>query len=146
MPESDIHEDGPSRNGPPTTTNTGGNVQCIRKQNIQWNRKARNISSNRHEILLGQIQNPTKPFPHIMVRGKEKHARLCHITPHHVTSSLQHMVNPCNYIKPQVVQVWKKVILFLKRNIKWLQYYDRNNYFCHYSYVDYSMAKIRRVE
>ena len=39
------------------------------------------ISSNRHEILLGQIQNPTKPFPHILGRGKEKHGRLCYKTP-----------------------------------------------------------------
>ena len=28
------------------------------------------ISRNRHGILLGQKQNSTKPFPHILVRGK----------------------------------------------------------------------------
>ena len=32
--------------------------------------KQKNVPSNRHEILLGQRQNPTKPFPHIL--GIEK--------------------------------------------------------------------------
>ena len=36
------------------------------------------IQSNRHELLLGQIKNTTKSFPHIMGRGKEKNSGLCH--------------------------------------------------------------------
>ena len=39
------------------------------------------ILSNRHDILLGQRQNTTKPFPHILGRGKEKPSGLCHKTP-----------------------------------------------------------------
>ena len=39
------------------------------------------ISSNRHEVLLGQGQNTTKQFPHILGRGKEKLAD--YVTKHH---------------------------------------------------------------
>ena len=39
LPENDIHEDGPSRYGPPTTTNTCGNIQYSDKQNLPWNSK-----------------------------------------------------------------------------------------------------------
>ena len=41
----------------------------------------KNILSNRHEVLLGQRQNPTKPFPLILGRGREKLGILCHKTP-----------------------------------------------------------------
>ena len=66
---------------PPTTTHTGGNRQHIGKKNSQCNGKAKNILCNRHDILLGQRQNPTKPFPHIMGRGKGKPVRLFHNAP-----------------------------------------------------------------
>ena len=52
---------------PPTsasTENTAANSK------VKGMTKKKRISSNRHEILLGQRQNPTKPFPHIMGRGK----------------------------------------------------------------------------
>ena len=50
--------------------------------NIIVNRMAKqNISSNRHEILLGQRHNPTKPFPHILGIGKENLAN--YVTKHH---------------------------------------------------------------
>ena len=35
------------------------------------------IQCNKHEILLLQRQDTTKPFPNIMGRGKEKPIRLC---------------------------------------------------------------------
>ena len=60
MTENDIHENIPSRIGPSTDTNNGGNGQCSSKQHSQWNGKTKNTQSNRYEILLGQIQNRTK--------------------------------------------------------------------------------------
>ena len=50
---------------PVTTDNTSENsiVNGIGKKYIH---------SNRHEILLRQMQNTTKPFPHMMGRGNEK--------------------------------------------------------------------------
>ena len=36
---------------------------------------------NIHDILLGQIQNTTKSFKHILRKGKEKPSRLCHKKP-----------------------------------------------------------------
>ena len=36
------------------------------------------IYSNRHDILLDQRQNTTKPFPHILGRRKEKPSGLFH--------------------------------------------------------------------
>ena len=39
------------------------------------------IQSNRHDILLGQIQNTKKSFPHIMGIGREKPVRFYHKTP-----------------------------------------------------------------
>ena len=45
------------------------------------NGKEKQIYRNRHYILFGQIQNLTKPFTHILGRGKEKPGRLCHKTP-----------------------------------------------------------------
>ena len=39
------------------------------------------ILSNICDILLGYKLNLTKPFPHILGRGKEKPGRLCHKTP-----------------------------------------------------------------
>ena len=39
------------------------------------------VNGTRHATLLGQRQNPKKPFPHILGRGKEKPGRLCHKTP-----------------------------------------------------------------
>ena len=44
-------------------------------------RQNKNILSNRHDILLVQGQNTTKPFPHILGRGKKKPSGLCHKTP-----------------------------------------------------------------
>ena len=61
---------------PPTpvaTENTAANSTV--------NRTGGNISSNRHETLLGQRQNPKKPFPHIVGRGKVNPSGLCHKTP-----------------------------------------------------------------
>ena len=81
MPERDIYENGPSRNGPLTTTYTDGNGQYGGKQNLRWNSKTKKIQSNRHEILLGQRHNTTKSFPHIKGGGKEKSGGLCHKTP-----------------------------------------------------------------
>ena len=70
LSEINLYEYGPSRDGLPTTNHTDGNGQYIGKNNSQRNGKAKNISSNRHEVLLGQRQNPKKPFPHIMGIGK----------------------------------------------------------------------------
>ena len=40
--------------------------------------RQKKISSNRHDILLGQSKNTKKPFPHILGGGKEKPNGLCH--------------------------------------------------------------------
>ena len=79
MSEIKLYEDGPIRNGLPTTTHTGDNIQYIGKHNSQLNGKSK--MCNRHDILLGQRQNPKKPFTRILGRGKEKPGRLCHQTP-----------------------------------------------------------------
>ena len=69
---------------PPTTTN---NHQHRWQRTIQWKkelsveRKNKKIHSNRHDILLRQRQNTTKPFPHIMGGRKEKSIILCHKKP-----------------------------------------------------------------
>ena len=68
-----------TRNKPPTTKNFSGNRQYIRKQNRQWNGKKTHI--NRHDNLLGQKQNKTKLFPHILGRGKGKPGILFHKPP-----------------------------------------------------------------
>ena len=60
IPESNIHEDGRSRNEPPTTTNTDDRRQYSGKKHCQRNGKTKNILSNRNDILLGQRQNPKK--------------------------------------------------------------------------------------
>ena len=44
-----------------------------------------NIQSKRHEILLGQRRNTTKPFPHILGGRKEKLSRLYHKIPPYLT-------------------------------------------------------------
>ena len=54
LPERKFYEYSPKRDGPPTTTNNGGNRQYSNKQHIQRNGKAKNVLSNWHEILLGQ--------------------------------------------------------------------------------------------
>ena len=62
---------------PPTpvaTKNTVANIIVNRRQR-------KKIFSNRHEILLGQRQNPTKPFPHVMGKRKKIPGRLCHKKP-----------------------------------------------------------------
>ena len=76
MPEINIRENDPRRNGPPTTTNISGNGQYIDKKHRQWNGK-KNIHSNRHEILLCQRHNTTKSFPHILGKLEEKPSGLC---------------------------------------------------------------------
>ena len=81
LPKRNFYEDGPSRDGTPTTTHTNGNGKYSGKQHSKQNDKAKKISSNRHDILLGQRQNPAKSFPHILGRGKEKPGRICHKTP-----------------------------------------------------------------
>ena len=55
----------------------------VATENTEANRifdENKNILSNRHDILLGQRQNTTKPFPNILGIGKEKPCRLCHKT------------------------------------------------------------------
>ena len=49
---------------PVATDNTAAN-------SIVEGTSKKNILSNRHDILLGQRQNTTKPFPHIMGKGRE---------------------------------------------------------------------------
>ena len=60
---------------PMTTDNAASNII------FNGTEKQKNILSHRHENLLGQRQNKTKPFPYIMGRGKEKLIGLCHNTP-----------------------------------------------------------------
>ena len=81
LPESNIHENVPIRNGPPTTTNTGGNRQYSIKYNCQWNGKIKNIQSNRQEILLDQRQN-TKKHSHIFWEEGKKNL-LDYVTNHY---------------------------------------------------------------
>ena len=101
LPESDIHENVPSINGSSTTKSTSGNVQYSGRKNLQWNSKTKNIQINRHEILLGQRQNTTKSFPHILGRGKENLADYVtkhHIICHHITmrsSAVYHVSFNC---------------------------------------------------
>ena len=71
LPEINIHENGPSKYGPCTTTNTGGNDQYSNKNHCKMERQNKNIPSNRYEILLGQRQNTKKSFPHIMEKGEK---------------------------------------------------------------------------
>ena len=49
--------------------------------NSLFNGMLKNTQSNSNEILLGQRQNTTKPFPHILRRGREKPSGLCHKKP-----------------------------------------------------------------
>ena len=50
------------------------------KSIVNGTEKQKNIHSNRHDILLGQIYNTKKSFPHILVREKGKPGGLCHKT------------------------------------------------------------------
>ena len=112
LSESNFYEDVPGRYEPPTTTHTGGNGQYSGKQNSQRNGKAKEISSNRHEILFGQIQNKTKLFRHILVKGKRKLGRLRHKTP----------LDMAPYINDtQICQNNKKKYRKLNRPAKWKQ-------------------------
>ena len=81
MLESNFYEDVTSRYEPPTITHAGSNRQYSGKKHSQWNGKAKNISSNRHEILLVQRQSPKKPFHIIWEEGKKNPAD--YITKHH---------------------------------------------------------------
>ena len=111
MSESKFREDGTSIDGPPTNTNTADNRQYRNKQHSQKNGKTKKVSSNQHEILLGQRHNSTKPFTHTLGRGKERHAVLCHkkhLMWHHIS------------MRPRYVKARKKHRK-IKKTSKWYQ-------------------------
>ena len=81
LSESNFYEDIISRDGPPKTTLTSGNEQYSCNQNSLHNGKAKKNSSKWHELLLDQIQNPTKPYIYNLGRKKEKLAY--YVTIHH---------------------------------------------------------------
>ena len=108
MQEQDIHKNGPIRNGPPKTNNTGGNEKYSGKQNHQ-----RNVKKISREIymIFYWVRDRIQQYHFHIFWEEGKKTLADYVTKHHPICHHKKMI-------PRYLKTTKKYIK-LKRPANW---------------------------